>query len=183
MQYNSERLYLREFSQDEFALYYSVFSNEKVMKYAWIDKYQSEKDLLPCFIKLLANNSTYINRQAFEFAVYLSSDDSFIGFACIEIHNKNTAGGCGELGYFLLPEFWGQGYATEIAKMLIDISFKDIKLHRVSARCNSNNLKSEKVMQKIGMTKEGELRKIRFKNNQWDNEQQYSILIEDWIKN
>ncbi|CUH97792.1 hypothetical protein P22_3938 [Propionispora sp. 2/2-37] len=182
MKYKSERLYFKEFSKDEFDLFYSVFSNEQVMKYALIDKYESEKDILPYFNEVLENNTTYINRKAFEFAIYLSSDDSFVGFAGIEVHSKNTLGGCGEIGYFLLPMFWGNGYATEIAKMLIGICFKHINLHRVSARCNSNNLQSERVMKKIGMVKEGELRKVRFKNNQWENEKHYSILIEEWEK-
>jgi ribosomal-protein-alanine N-acetyltransferase len=35
-------------------------------------------------------------------------------------------------------------------------------------------------MIKTGMTKEGEARKVRFKAGHWDNELQYSILIEDW---
>jgi ribosomal-protein-alanine N-acetyltransferase len=179
---SSERLYFKEFTKGEFDLFYSVFSNGQVMKYALMDKYESEKDILPYFNRVLENNTACINRKAFEFAVYSCEDDSFVGFADIEVHNKNAVGGCGEIGYFLLPEFWGKGYATEIAKMLLDICFKNINLHRVSARCNSNNLQSERVMKKIGMIKEGEFRKVRFKNNQWENEYQYSILIEEWEK-
>lgn len=37
-------------------------------------------------------------------------------------------------------------------------------------------------MKKAGMLKEGELRKVRFKNSRWDNEQHYSILMEEWEK-
>lgn len=182
MQHNSDRLCFREFSSADFALFYAVFSNEQVMHYALIDKFDSEKDILPFFERVMDNYTRKIDRKAFEFAVYLSSDNSFVGFASIEIHNKNTAGGCAEIGYFLLPQFWGKGYATEIAKMLVAVCFKVLGLHRVSARCNSNNLRSEKVMKKAGMIKEGELKKVRFKHNQWVNELQYGILVEDWEK-
>jgi len=180
MKYKGERIYLSEFTREDFDLFYSVFSNDQVMKYALIDKYTSREDILPYFEEVLENNSSKEDRKAYEFAVYLNTNGHFIGFAGIEIYKKNTSGGCGEIGYFLLPQHWGNGYATEISKLLIAISFKEIKLHGVAARCNANNLKSEKVMQKLGMTKEGEFRKVRFKDNQWVNEQEYCILVEEW---
>lgn len=180
MQFKSERLYFREFTEQDFHLFYSVFSNEQVMKYTYYNRYNCEEDLLPYFKQVLENNITTEKRKAFEFAVFLLSDDSFIGFADIEIYIMNNYGGCGEIGYLIIPNFWGNGYAVEIANSLIDICFKDIHLHRVTASCNSNNLKSERVMKKVGMQNEGEARKARFKNDQWENEQHYSILIEEW---
>jgi ribosomal-protein-alanine N-acetyltransferase len=180
MRFRSERLIYREFTEDDLDLFYSVFSNEQVMRYAYIDKFDCKEDMLPYFKRVLRNSTAAEDRKAFEFAIFLSSDDSFIGFADIEIHNINSLGGCGEIGYFLLPEFWGKGYATEIAGSFIELAFKHIHLHRVAARCNANNLKSEKIMKKAGMVKEGEFRKVRFKNGQWENEKHYSILIEDW---
>jgi ribosomal-protein-alanine N-acetyltransferase len=150
------------------------------MKYALIDKYKCEEDILPYFKEVLENNVTVENRKAVEFAVFLASDGSFIGFADIDIHNLKKFGGCGEIGYFIMPSFWGNGYATEIAKSLTAICFKYINLHRVTGRCNANNLQSERVMKKVGMLKEGEFRRVRFKNDQWVNEQHYSILDEEW---
>jgi len=180
MKHNSERLFFKEFKEEDFDLLSSVFSNEQVMKYALLDRYTCKKDLLPYFKKVLENNKTIDNRDAYEYAVYLSSNGNFIGFADIEVYNQNNFGGCGEIGYFLLPEFWGNGFATEIANLLLNICFSILKLHRVSASCNSNNLQSEKIMKKIGMIKEGELRKTRFKNGNWDNELKYGILVEEW---
>ena len=180
MKFRSERLIYREFTESDFHLFYSVFSDEQVMKYALLEKFNCEEDILPYFKKVLKNNNTLENRKAFEFGVFLTSDESFIGFADVEIHNLNNFGGCGEIGYFLLPSYWGNGYATEIANSLIEICFKHINLHRVAARCNSNNLQSERIMKKVGMVKEGEFRKVRLKNGQWENEKHYSILNEDW---
>jgi ribosomal-protein-alanine N-acetyltransferase len=180
MQFQSERLTFREFREEDFPLFYSVFSNEQVMRYAWIDRFDNEEAARPYFRKILQNNLTFINREAFEFAVFSAENNVFIGFAAIEINCQNSWGGCGEIGYFLLPAFWGQGFGTEIANTLIRISFEQLKLHRVTARCNANNLRSEKVMKKAGMRKEGEFRKVRFKNSQWDNEFHYSILCDEY---
>jgi [ribosomal protein S5]-alanine N-acetyltransferase len=180
MHFQSERLNFREFRESDFPLFYSVFSTEQIMKYALMDRYDNEEDALPYFRKILKNNTIDINREAFEFAVFLTGSDEFIGFADIEVHYQNLSGGCGEIGYFLLPSYWGNGFATEMTNALITICFKQIKLHRIVASCHANNLQSEKIMKKVGMLKEGEFRKARFKNGQWDNELRYSILIDEW---
>ncbi|MEN2775524.1 GNAT family protein [Acetivibrio clariflavus] len=74
----------------------------------------------------------------------------------------------------------GNGFATEMASKLIEICFKDIKLHKVSASCNVNNVQSRKGMEKVGKIKEGELRKVRFRNGVKVNEYKYGILYEEW---
>lgn len=180
MNFKSERLLFKEFQESDFHLFFSVFSNEQVMKYALLDRFSCEEDILPYFTEVLDNNITVKNRKAYEFAVFLSSTDTFVGFADIVIHYQNSIATCGEIGYFLLPPFWGNGFATEISKTLIEFCFTELKLHKVTARCNANNLRSERVMKKAGMVKEGEFRKARFKNGQWDNELHYNILVEEW---
>lgn len=182
MEHKTKRLYFREFTQNDFHLFYSVFSNEKVMRYALPERFDNEDDAMPFFNKMLENNVVCRDkREAYESAVFSVENNDFIGLAAvINVHNLQPSSGCGEIGYLLLPSFWGNGFGTEIANTLIEICFTHIKLHRVTAKCNSNNHASEKIMQKSGMIKEGELRKKRFKNGQWDNELNYSILIEEW---
>lgn len=179
MNYSSERLYFREFNENDFELLYSIYSNDRVMKYTYLDKYDRKEELRPYFEEILKNNQEGTKRQAYEFAVFLL-DGSFVGMAEIEISIINEYGGIGEIGYYTLPSFWGNGYTTEIAKLLLEIGFRDIKLHRLYGRCNVNNLASKRVMEKIGMKKEGELRKVRFKEMEWVNEFSYGILLEEW---
>ncbi len=180
MEFNSERLTFREFNQKDFTLFSSVFTNEQVMKYALFDRFTDEEELKLYFQQILKNNTTEKYRKAYEFAVFKSSNNSFIGIGDIEMNYQNQIAVSGEMGYFLLPDFWGNGYATEIGDFLINFSFTNLKLHRVTASCNSNNKPSERVMQKLGMAKEGEFRKARFKNGKWDNEFRYAILAEEW---
>ncbi len=179
MKYSSERLLFREFKENDFSLFYSLFSDEKVMKYALMDRYDNEEKALFDFKRILKNNYAAIKRKAYEFAIFSATNNCFIGYGDIEIQMMNELGGCGEIGYFIMPEHWGNGYATEIANSLIKIGFKYIKLHRITASCNSNNLKSENVMKKVGMQKEGEFRKVRYKSGMWCDEQHYSILSEE----
>jgi len=180
MDFESERLKYRFFTKQDLHLFYSVFSNEQVMRYAWIDKYNNEEDIIPFFKDFINDGDIPNNSNSYAFAVFTLEDDAFIGFADIIIQSQNSFGGCGEIGYFLLPEYWGKGYATELSKTLIEMGFTKLKLHKMCARCDSNNLKSEGVMKKVGMTKEGEPRKVRLKYGVWDDEKLYGILIDEW---
>ena len=82
-------------------------------------------------------------------------------FLAIECNDQpgRTIGDCGftwiepgvaEIGYFLEPEFWGFGYATEAAKLIIDLAF-DLDASQVIATCDAANTASEKVMKRCGM--------------------------------
>ncbi|PYG88233.1 ribosomal-protein-alanine N-acetyltransferase [Ruminiclostridium sufflavum DSM 19573] len=180
MEFYSERLNYRYFTEQDFELFRSVFSDEKVMKYAWIDKIDKDDDMALFFNDFLNHGNELNSNSSYAFAVFVRENERFAGFADIVINCRNPNGGCGEIGYFLLPEHWGKGYATELSETLVKTGFTRLGLHKMSARCNSKNLKSESVMKKVGMIKEGELRKVRFKNGSWDDEKHYGILIEDW---
>ena len=60
--------------------------------------------------------------------------------------------------FWIGTPYWGNGYATEAAKALIDYCFRDLNLNRVAASYFGSNLASRRVMEKAGMTYEGILR-------------------------
>lgn len=180
MNFTSTRLGFRFFTKEDFPLFYSLFSNEQVMRYAWIKKVESEEEARSLFEDFISNGEEPSKNNSYSFSVFQKESGEFIGFADIQVHSSNAFGGCGEIGYFLLPEYWGKGYATELANTLIEVGFTRLNFHKMCARCNSNNLNSEAVMKKSGMINEGELRKVRFKNGKWDDEKHYGILIDEW---
>lgn len=181
MDFKSSRLYYREFNESDYDLYKSAFSNEQVMRYAWIECMKDEEELRCGFSDILKNNNISEGRKEYYFGVFSSEKEVYIGIGLVIVSFRGKLTICGEIGYFLLPEFWGKGYATEIAGKMTEFCFENLKLHRVVASCNANNYKSENIMKKLGMQKEGEFRKARFKNGNWDNELRYSILKEEWV--
>ncbi len=89
------------------------------------------------------------------FDIHLKEGHQFIGdagliYEALNPENKNI-----EVGYRLLPEFWGRGYATEIAKAFIDWGFQEVGLSRIVAFYKPENTASFNVMQKIGMNYDG----------------------------
>jgi len=85
-----------------------------------------------------------------------------------------------ELGFALAREAWGTGLATEAAWAVICFVFAIYRPERVQARCHVNNGASSRVLQKLGMRKEGVLRSAVFKDDQhWDVEM-HSLLRPSW---
>jgi len=69
-----------------------------------------------------------------------------------------------ELGYWIGVPHWNLGYATEAARTVLAFAFDSLRLHRVEAHYQLGNDASGRVMEKIGMTREGLLRGHTFKN-------------------
>jgi len=181
MELATQRVNYRLFEKADFDLFYAVFSDKEIMRYAWIDEILSREKMMAFFEDFLSVGHMPNKNNSYAFAAFSREDGRFAGFADIQLHSHNENGGCGEIGYFLMQEFWGKGYATEFAGAMTDFGFESLKLHKVCARCNANNLKSENIMKKLGMTKEGELRKVRYKGGSWDDEKYYGILREEWL--
>jgi ribosomal-protein-alanine N-acetyltransferase len=86
----------------------------------------------------------------------------------------------GDIGYELSPVHWGHGYATEAARAIVRFGFTELHLHRVWSWCIADNVGSARVLEKIGMRREGRLRdKEYFKGSWWDT-LFYAILEEEW---
>ncbi|RZQ54494.1 GNAT family N-acetyltransferase [Pseudoalteromonas phenolica] len=65
---------------------------------------------------------------------------------------------CGEIGYRLAGKYQGKGYAFEAANALIKEVFTQFKLNKLNAICAVDNIASWKLMEKLGMKREGRLR-------------------------
>jgi ribosomal-protein-alanine N-acetyltransferase len=110
-------------------------------------------------------------------ALYLRDNHQFIGEAGIISINRN-ANRC-EIGYNLLPEFWNQGFATEIAGKLVIHAINDLKFKRVEALVLSDNQASCRVMEKCGFKCEGILRHFNKHEDNYRDVNYYSIISSD----
>ena len=88
------------------------------------------------------------------FAADHLESDQFIGFVGLSHQTfKSDFTPCVDIGWRLLPDVWGQGFATEGAKGCLDYAFNTLNLPNIFAIAPELNLKSQKVMLKLGMTK------------------------------
>lgn len=85
-----------------------------------------------------------------------------------------------ELGFVLNQEWWGRGYACEAVLLLLKYAFSSFEIERVEAFCVIENIKSWKLLEKIGMTREGTRRKFFYKQKNFYDIYMYSILKNEW---
>lgn len=85
-----------------------------------------------------------------------------------------------DIGWSLHPDYHGQGYATEGARALLDFLFTVRSLHRVTATCDQRNVASTRLMERLGMRREGDLRQSQLSRGAWRDEYQYALLRAEW---
>ncbi len=111
-------------------------------------------------------------------------------FAITEREGGSLMGACGleifpehrraELGYWLGRDFWGKGYTTEAARAVTGWGFATLGLNRISAARFSDNEASGRVLEKIGMRREGVLRRHVFRGGEFRDMVMYGMLREEW---
>ncbi len=85
-----------------------------------------------------------------------------------------------EIGYGVIPSEQGRGYCTEAATMIVDYLFLTKNLVRIQADADRANVASQRVLEKVGFTKEGVLRKVSFEQGGWRDAVLYSLLRDEW---
>jgi RimJ/RimL family protein N-acetyltransferase len=96
----------------------------------------------------------WLTRTDLTWALTLAGDDRLVGMIGLRPRGFKP-----DLGYVLARPFWGQGLMTEAGRAIMELAFSDPIVHRVWAVCDVDNRASARVLEKIGMTREGVLRR------------------------
>jgi RimJ/RimL family protein N-acetyltransferase len=88
----------------------------------------------------------------------------------------------GEIGFIVHPDRHGHGDATEAARALLAIAFEDYELHRVCGRLEPRNEASARVLEKLGMRREGLLVENEWVKGEWQSELIYALLAREWAE-
>lgn len=86
-----------------------------------------------------------------------------------------------EIGYWIGRPFWGQGYASEAARQIVEFCFEELDLNRVHANYFAENPASRRVMEKAGMTFEGMLKQHFFRWSKYIDVGICGITREEWL--
>lgn len=148
----TERLHLRQWTVEDKAPFAAMNADPKVMEHfpAPLTKEQSDA--------LVDRIHGDIERRGWGlWAVEEKSSGNLIGFVGLdEPRAELPCSPCVEIGWRLAVEAWGKGYATEAARCVLKAAFEKIKLSRVVSFTALTNLRSQAVMQRIGLTNTGD---------------------------
>jgi len=112
-------------------------------------------------------------------AIEMRENGRMIGSIGFDFHKDNESA---SLGYWLDPEMWGQGFATEASKGMIAYGFNVLKLNRIQANHLTRNPASGRVLQKAGMLYEGTERESTRIRGKLESLSNYAILKSDFEK-
>ena len=113
-------------------------------------------------------------RVSYSLAVVVRASDELVG--AVHLGEASSAHRRGEMGYVLAAAQWGKGYATEAAAAMLHFGFDRLRLHKITATCDPDNVASAHVLEKIGMRCEGRLRDHLLIRGQWRDRLTFAAL-------
>lgn len=164
---------LRQIQADDIGIVYQGLSDPEVIKY-----YALSYDSL---------EATKVQMQWFEQIV---AEDQGIWWGIARADNNELVGACGfydwdhthrstELGYWLLPAYWGNGIMKASLPIIMRYALDVMKVHRIHADVETENPASWQLLEKLGFTREGMLRDVECKDGRFLSLYKYSVLSTD----
>jgi [ribosomal protein S5]-alanine N-acetyltransferase len=168
------RLQLREFAPEDGARVQELAGSREVASTTLNIPHPYQDGLAEAWI--LSHPAAWNASERLTLAIATQAD-GLIGAISIHLVPEHRRG---ELGYWIGIPYWGQGYATEAATAILRFGFGSLNLHRIVARHLSRNPASGRVLQKIGMVREGIQREHVIKWGQAEDLEYYAILEHEW---
>ena len=171
MNLETNRLYIVPSTFEDTDDLLEILQDEETMKYFVEGTYVREQ-----VEGILLKNEHVIEH----YSVYLKATNKMIGK--ISFHpwfmDKTY-----EMGWIMNKEYTNQGFMTEATKAVLAYAFDTLKLHRVVATCQPENISSKRICEKLGMRLEGTFKQcIHAGDDQWWDELFYAILAEEYKK-
>ncbi|MDQ3927596.1 MAG: GNAT family N-acetyltransferase [Chloroflexota bacterium] len=171
----TKRLRLRGLRMEDATYVYEYASDPEVARYVMFEPHQSLGESRAYLERVLSRppGSGSIN-----LGMEHRATGKLLGRIVLFLDSERDARG--ELAYALNRSYWGQGYTTEAARVVIDHGFRHLPLHRIQATCFPENEASARVLEKAGMSYEGTLRQYMLIKGKYQDLKMYSILRSEW---
>jgi len=178
MPLHTRRLAIREYVAADAAQVFETVKDQEYWQYHGAEPPTVTQ--VEALIQWAVHEQKLTPRLNYFFAATRKDNGALIGEAVLKITNPVTLQG--EIGFGVAPQLWKQGFATEIGHAMLELAFGHFKLHRVSAQCAPDNKASIRVMQKLGMAREGLLRDLYQARGKWWSAVIYSVLDSEYAK-
>lgn len=169
------RLILRRMTLDDVTDVFEYARDPEVARYTTWEAHASIED----------------SRRFLEWVVQQYTEGQVGPWGVVHKGDRKLIGTCGyvwwlprharaEIAYAISRAYWNHGLTTEAVREVIDFGYVAMGLNRIEARCNLENIASERVMQKVGMTFEGILREQMFAKGEFQDLKLYTILRREY---
>ncbi len=164
----THRLLLREILDADINNVYKGLSHPMVIKHYGVNftSLEATKEQMEWFKK----------PEQYWFAIFDLDGEIFYGAA--GLNDVTTDHKKGEIGLWLLPDFWGQGIMKEVMPLICQFGFDILGLHRIEGFIDSENRNCKRAMSKLDFEYEGTMRDCEIKDNKYISVDIYAKLHE-----
>ena len=172
----SPRLILRRFRDSDLVPFCGYRSDPRVARYQDWESWSEEDGRQ--FLERQMTLHPDVPGTWFQMAIERVGTGALIGD--LGLHTLADRPAQAEIGFTLAREHQGEGYATEAVDCLLDYVFGKLEKHRVIAITDTRNTPSVRLLERVGMRREGHfVENTRFKGG-WGDEYQYAMLEREW---
>ncbi len=166
----TKRLLLRQFDDSDLLNVFKGLSHPEIIPYYGVSYRTLEE-----------------TKSQMKFFADLEKNETGIWWAICSLDNKTFYGAGGlngvikehkkaEIGFWLLPEYWGQGIMGEAMPIICDYGFKKVGLHRIEGLVETENVNCKKAMSKLDFQYEGTMRDCEIKNDRYISLDIYAMI-------
>lgn len=168
------RLMLREFSEEDAGFLCKVYGDPEATRHLSFEPRTSEqvKDIVNAAIESATENP----RTVYMLAVADAASGELIGAARLALGEHQSA----QIGFALRPDQWGAGKGIETVRLLHELGFTTLSLHRIWGARSPLNTASARTMVQAGMIEEGTIRGHLFTRGAWRDSVVHSILSHEY---
>ncbi|SHK07552.1 ribosomal-protein-alanine N-acetyltransferase [Clostridium amylolyticum] len=174
----TERLLLRQVVDKDLEQLYEILSDAEVAKFDYFYPVTSKLEALK-FVERY--NEELKENEEITWGIILKESNKLIGICCLGDFDEGARRT--EIGYDIAQAQWGNGYATEAIKAVIDYGFNTMNLNRIEATITPGNNASVNVLRKLNFIQEGIVRERDLIKGKLEDGIIMSILKRDYVKN
>jgi len=170
----TERLVLRGLTEADIPFVFEHFSKSEINEYSSAENLSSIEEARQLYVKYIAPRP-----QLFRLGMVLDETGKLVGtlgFYGID-HGNATA----VVGVDLMKKCWGRGLMGEALDALVDYGFREMRLNRIEATVDPENVRCLRLMDRCGFRREGVLREKYYYKSKFHDDIILSILKSEWI--
>lgn len=172
----TERLIIRPYIKEDVKNLYETLNNENVLKHIPEESISIEQ-AQNAINWLISNYDQGLDSDyKYSFAIELKETKDYVGwcgFGYLDYDKRQK-----EVYFTLNSKYWGQGFATEASKVLIEYIFNELKLEKLVAVVKPGNKGSQRVIEKIGFKYEGIVKNVQEEFKFYEGELYYTLAKE-----
>jgi len=173
----TERLLLRPFTTDDVEDLLEYTQDPEWARYQVnIPPVPYNREDAETLVAMFSNPSNWERLQIF--AIVL--EGKLIGEICVNQRDEDRKNERAELAYSLSRRHWDKGLMTEAARAVMNWAFQTYSFNRMFAYCDPRNVGSRRILEKLGMKREGQLRSHLKWNGEFRDQLYFGILRAEW---